>query len=326
MKKEVGIDIGNHSIKLIELEERKGHITLTKCFYLKITNGDKKSALKELLEQSKSTLKRAVTSIAGPSVIVRYIEMPPMKKEELKSAIKFEAEKYIPFHIDESIIDFAILNKTSIGTQRILLVAAKRQDVINLIEFLKEFGLEPAAIDIDSLAVLNSFRHTKVETTQDNVYALVNIGARFSNMNILIGQDLYFTRDIILGGMDITTRIKDGFGIGFDEAELLKIEPRDKREDVARTIIPVLEKLASQIKLSLDYFETQYGRNVDRLYVSGGSSYLFNMVDFLKEGLGIDVIMWNPFEGITALDLPDEARHLPAQFAVAMGLALREVV
>ena len=325
MKKTVGIDIGTYSAKLVELENRKGRPTLTKCAMARVTNGDKKTALESLLSQAKLTLKRVNVSLSGPSVIVRYIDMLPMRKDELDSAIRFEAEKYLPFNISESTVDCAVLDKTSSGSQRVLLVAAKRGEVDSLLELFKEFGLEIGAIDADSFAFFNSFDSANPgNRKEEQAYALINIGARFSNMNIAAKDTLYFTRDIFWGGADISKRIKDAMGLGMDEAERIKQDPTEKREEVVSVIAPALEKLTQQIRMSFDYFETQVGRSIEKIYISGGTSYLFNVVDFLKENLHVDVMMWNPFEGIAMDGVFEEIARHPAMFTVAVGLALRK--
>lgn len=325
MKRTVGIDIGTYSAKLVELENRKGRPTLTKCAMVRITNSDRKTALKSLLSQAKLTLKRVNVSLSGPSVIVRYIEMPPMRKDELDSAIRFEAEKYLPFNIKESTVDCTVLDKTSSGSQRVLLVASKREKVNNLLEFFKGFGLEIGAIDADSFAFFNSFDNANSgKRKEEQAYALINIGARFSNMNIATKGTLYFTRDLFWGGADISKRINDVMGLGMEEAERVKQSPGEKREEVVRVISPALEKLIQQIRMSFDYFETQVGRNIEKIYISGGTSYLFNIVDFLKENLHVDVMMWNPFEGIAIDGVFEEIARHPAMFTVAVGLALRK--
>ncbi len=325
MKKTVGIDIGTYSAKLVELENRKGRPTLTKCAMVRISNGNRKTALKDLLSQAKLTLKRVNVSLSGPSVIVRYIEMPPMRKDELDSAIRFEAEKYLPFNISESTVDCVVLDKTSSGSQRVLLVAAKREEVNNLLELFKEFGLEIGAVDADSFAFFNSFNSANPgNRKEERACALINIGAKFSNMNIAAKGALYFTRDIFWGGADISKRINDAMGLGTEEAEKVKQGPGEKREEVVSVITPALEKLTQQIRMSFDYFETQVGRNIEKIYISGGTSYLFNIVDFLKENLHVDVMMWNPFEGIAIDGAFEEISRHPAMFTVAVGLALRK--
>lgn len=321
--KSAGIDIGNHSIKLIELDNKKGKLELTKSAINFIGKGGVKAALQDLLSISKLSLKRVNISLSGPAVIVRYIEMPAMKNEELKSAIKFEAEKYLPFKIKDSIIDCAVLDKTGSGSMRVLLVAAKKMEVDHLLKLFAEVGLEVSTIDADSFAFLNAFQRSKNGEKDEASYGLVNMGAKFSNINIVTKGEAYFTRGILWGGLDITERIKDAMGVEFDEAEALKIKPSEKREEVVSIITPVLERLSSQIRISLDYFESQFGKSVEKLCVSGGTAYLFNIVDFLKDNLGVEVVMWNPFEGITITDAINEIEKTPALFSVAVGLALR---
>src|SRR3989338_7817509 len=121
-------------------------------------------------------------------------------------------------------------------------------------------------------------------------------------MNIAGKGYPYFTRDILWGGIDITNRIMESLKLNADEAEALKHEPGERITELSGTIIPSLEKFISEVRMSFDYFETQSGKNVERLYISGGTAYLFNMRDFLKEGLGIEVTLWDPFEGI---EIPD---------------------
>ncbi|MBU4590033.1 MAG: pilus assembly protein PilM [Candidatus Omnitrophica bacterium] len=324
MGRVIGIDIGTHSIKAIELENKMGHFDVVKCAISRVKGNDVKEVLKKLLAAARFSSRRVNVSLSGPSVIVRYIEMPSMRHDELRSAIKFEAEKYIPFSISESVIDFASLDKTSSGSQRVLLVAAKKSVVAGLLELFKGVGLEVNGIDVDSFAFLNAFQRGRVEEKDDAACALINTGERFSNMNIAEKGNVYFTRDVLWGGSDITKRIKDAMAVGLDEAEAMKKKPGEKREEVVAAIAPVLDKLASQVRMSFDYFESQFGRGVEKVYVSGGSSYLFNMVDFLKDSLGVSVAMWNPLEGIRTSGAIEEMDKTPALFSVAMGLALRK--
>ena len=327
MIRPVGVDIGTNSIKLIELQDKKGKFELLKCAANTISGKDVKTSLKDLLALSKLSSKRANISLSGPSVIVRYIEMPPMNKEELRSAIKFEGGKYIPFDINEAILDSAVLDKSLSGAaNRVLLVAAKKDRVNGCMEMFKDIGLDIASIDVDAMAILNSFQRLGMENKWESVYAMINIGARFANMNIINKGYPCFTRDIIWGGADLTSRIKELLGLSLDEAEALKRSPGERKTEIAGALTPALEKFISEIRVSFDYFETQFGKNVERLYISGGTACLFNMRDFLKEDLGTEIVLWNPLEGIEILDgsIDKSLINSPAQFAVAMGLAMRK--
>jgi len=328
MTRPAGIDIGTSSIKLIELQEKKDKLELIKCSVNAVNGPDPKTSVKDLLALTKLSAKRVNVSLSGQSVIVRYIEMPPMKKEELKSAIKFEAEKYIPFDIKDAIVDCAVLDKSVSGAgNRVMLVAAKKDRVNSYLEMFKEIGMDVATIDVDNMAVLNAFHRLGIESKQEGAYALINIGARFSNVSIAVKTQPYFTRDILWGGVDVSARIKDSLGLSAADAEALKRESRERKAEVGASVIPTLEKFISEVRMSFDYFDTQFGKSVERLYISGGGSYLFNLREFLKENLGIEVNQWNPLEGIEiSADVPGEdIKNYPGQFAVAIGLALRPV-
>ncbi|MCX5687143.1 MAG: pilus assembly protein PilM, partial [Candidatus Omnitrophica bacterium] len=241
--------------------------------------------------------------------------------------IKFEGGKYIPFDINESILDCAILDKSHLGNiNRVLLVAAKKDKVNSYREIFKEMDMEVVSIDVDTVAILNAFQRLNLEAKQESVYAMINIGAKFSNMNIITKGYPYFTRDIMWGGMDISSRIKELLGLSPNEAEILKCNPGEKKADIAGIIMPALEKFTSEIRMSFDYFETQFGKNIEKLYISGGTAYLFNMQDFLKNSLELEVILWNPFEGIKIIDdsVDNEFRNSSSKFTVATGLALRK--
>lgn len=327
MIRPAGIDIGNSSIKLIELQEKKGKLELLRCAANAVSGEDIEASLKDLLAFSKLSSKRVNIALSGPSVIVRYIEMPPMKKEELRSAIKFEGGKYIPFDVNEAILDCAVLDKSPAGNaNRVLFVAAKKDKVNGCMEVFKKMGLEIASIDVDAMAMLNAFQRLSLGPKQEGIYAMVNIGDKFSNMNIVANTYPCFTRDILWGGMDVSSRIRELLGVSMDEAEALKRSPGERKKEIAGIMTPALEKFTSEIRMSFDYFETQFGKNIEKLYISGGTAYLFNMPDFLKENLEIDVLLWNPFEGVKVLDetAGEEFKKNPGRFAVAMGLALRK--
>lgn len=325
MKRTVAIDIGTYSVKLVELENRKGQIGLARCGKTLIIKDDVKTAIKDLISLTKLHARHIIVSLSGPSVIVRYVDMPPMNKEELLSAIRFDAEKYIPFDINDAVVDCALLNKNASGITSVLVVAARKNRVIALVELFKEVGVIVDNVTSDSVALINAFQRIGLEKGAKHSYAVLNIGAVFSNLNIFLGENPRFTRDIIWGGIDLTTRIKDAKGISLEEAELIKSKPGDEAENLNLIIMPFLEKFASEVQMSFDYFEAQFGKQIERLYISGGSAYLFSIVDFLKDNLSMDVRLWNPFEGINTSEFTSdlEIKNTPAQFAVAVGLALK---
>src|SRR6266850_800395 len=106
----VGLDIGSSEVKAVELTEIGDQLMITGFGRAKVASKEGvRDAVSEALRRSGIKTKRVATAVSGRSVIVRYINMVSMSDEELKSALRFEADKYIPFELDEVVLDCARL-------------------------------------------------------------------------------------------------------------------------------------------------------------------------------------------------------------------------
>ncbi len=320
----VGIDIGVAFLKAVAIDKSKTPPELTAFSYQPLTK-DIIAAVKKATTKLGISNISVSTSISGPSVIVRIVEMPSMSERELKSAVKFEAEKYIPYKLDEVITDFVKLEELSGGKISVLLVAAKKSVVNNRIELLSGAGLTLRAIDIDSFAIMNAFLNSQKES-EDITCALIDIGAKITNINIVKGEQSYLTRDIQIAGNDITVAIAEKLNLEKDKAETLKINPADRKNEIAPIIKGVFYNLLNEIRLSFDFYENRYGKNVQKVYVSGGSSRLEGISDFMKDIISGDIVFWDPFSNINMGPKVDTAvlEPIKSSFAVAVGLGLRE--
>ena len=234
-KATVGLDIGSSIVKAVQLRRSGKGIELEKFGIAEIyPGGDKKAAaesvrelkiaaVRKALQSANISAKQAITAVSGESIIVRYIQLPDMPEDELKNALKWEAEEYIPFHIDEVNIDSIILGKAGEGGKvDVLLVSAKKELVNEHIDLVRAVGLTPLIIDVDSFAFLNCFE-VNYQPNPTDVIALINIGAEITSINIYIGGISRFSRDISIAGDTITTSIQSRLGISFVQAEEMKI-------------------------------------------------------------------------------------------------------
>ncbi len=285
------------------------------------------NAVKKAVEQADIKEKEAVSAVAGQSVIVRYIEMPHMSEEELAGAIKFEAEQYIPFELSNVELDYQILEEKmphSPDKMRILLAAAKKDLVKEHLSLLEGAALKAAAIDVDAFALINAFERIKSQAKEECV-ALINIGHSLTNINILRGGVPYFTRDVFLAGKDITEALAKKFGLEFSQAEKLKRERGKVMEaDTFNKALNLsLEELVGEIRLSFDYYENQaLEKNINHVFLTGGTSLLPQLDKFLSETLGVNVEIWNPFKDIGVSGGAKEWESVGPTLAIGLGLAL----
>ena len=349
----IGLDIGTNLIKVVELSESSdGKIKLVNIGREEISteNAEElepekklevtKSAIKRLFAARDFKSKKVAVSLAGDEIVIRYVKFPHMSKEELKSAIKYEAEQYIPFNIDEVVLDFQILGEETVGTEKKLdciLIAVKEIAVSKMIKLVESVGLEPSVIDCDVFAIQNAYE-TNYGVKENETVALINIGAKITSLNIFEDGITRFTRDIPFGGNIFTKDISREFKIDFISSEKLKRESaeiiieseeveltripdkEDKSFKVYESIISDANKLVAEVRRSFDFYEAQTKKRiVSKVFLSGGGSMIKNLDKFFTEKLKVAVEYHDPF--IKAGDKVDVAPI----FTVGFGLAIRGI-
>jgi len=338
----VGIDIGSSSVKLVQLAENRGAYQLRNVGILPLPSDaivdnslmDTTSiveTIKGLLKSLNSKAKEAVCSISGNSVIIRKINLPAMTPEELEDQISWEAEQYIPFDINDVNIDFEILDAdlTESGKMTVLLVASKKEIINEYVAVFNEAGLKLVVVDVDSFAVQNIFEQNYA-TSENEVVALINIGASIMNMNVVRGGVSLFTRDVQMGGNLYTDEIQRQFSISGEEAERAKItgELSDKLR-LHDTIARVNDTLSVEIMRSLDFYNsTAEEQKIGRIYLSGGCSKVANLSDAVSQRLGLPVEILNPLKNISYSEKefdPEYLQEIGPLVAVAAGLAMRRL-
>lgn len=330
-KTHIGVDIGSYAIKAVELSKEKDNFKIKNLAYVKVENPGSRDSLLQAIKESANKAnilnKEVNIAISGPSIIVRFIELPRMTGDELRNAISFEAEKYIPFSSDEVIIDHQLLIP-HLGDENkmlVLLVAAKKDLITERLNLLNEAGLSAGILDVSSFANINAFLLGGTSRKMDKIAALVDIGAKATDINIIDGDILYFTRNIQLGGNDITKVLSDARSVDLNSAEDMKVNPSLKASLVNEAIKPILHNIIDEIRLSFSYYENQSGKSIEEVFLTGGSSKVSNFYNMLKENLGVAVVPWNITEHMELAASVDNqlVDSIKDQLGVAIGLAAR---
>ena len=140
------------------------------------------------------------------------------------------------------------------------------------------------------------------------------------------GAESYFTREVYLGGHEITNAIAKRFGIEPFEGEQLKRQPGSREAEVAEAVLPSLEDLGNEIQLSFDYYENQSDSKVEEVFIAGGGSRVSGLEDVFERIFERRTMTWNPVEGFdlddSGLDHEALLECAPA-LGVAAGLAAR---
>ena len=345
-KKLAALDIGASSLKLAEVDRTPKGCTLQSYHQLPLPKGivyegvlEDPQALtakiKELLNISKVKRRNVVTSLSGNAVISQKVSFAEMGPNELRELIQDEASKYLPFdNMDDVNYDFQILGKNEFNAGQIdvMLVAAKTDVVDRFTHAIQKAGLNPVIMDVDSFA-LETMYEENYDFGNDEIVALVNIGASVTNINVVKNGVSILRRDFTMAGYNITADLQSNMELpGLEEAELKKVEgPQyDEPSDAFREhVLNAAEPILQEIERSIDYFRsTVGGGEISKILLSGGSARLFGFAEALSQRLNIITEIVNPFKHITYSKkqfTEEEMEKIGPAAAVCVGLALRMV-
>nr|HID59893.1 type IV pilus assembly protein PilM [Desulfobacterales bacterium] len=339
----IGLDIGSRTIKVAEVQHTK------RGYFLKnfgmvdlpfdaISEGSIKEpevvseTIKGLIRDLNIREQNVAVSVAGFSVIIKKISINKMSDEELSESIQWEAEQYIPFDIEDVNIDFEILgeNEQNPNMMNVMLVAAKKSIIDEYIDILQMSNLNPCVIDLDVFAMQNIYELNY--TSEDESVALIDIGANKMNINIIKGNISDFTRDVSIGGDQITREIASRLECTLEEAEDVKLgknEGKLSNDEIRDITTPIISGWCSEIRQAIDFFYSTFtDETISRIVLSGGGAQTPGFLELLAHETSLDVEVCNPFNAIEINQKRLDSNYLTRigpQATICMGLALRKV-
>jgi len=351
----LGIDLGSTSVKVALVKKSKRGYDLLNFGMVSlppdsIVDGMVENpeavvdGIKKLIQAEKlAGYRQCVFTISGQSVIIKKITVPLMSEDDLAESIQQEAEQYIPFDIEEVNVDFQVVKaegelpksgeKPPEGDDRqmdVLLVAAKKDIIRDQVALLQQAGLKPTVADLDVFALENSFE-LSMGLDVDDTFALVNIGATTTNINIVEQGITAFTRDMPAGGANITEAIQKGLSVPYVDADNIKLGhlPEGvKKNEVAILVRQGVSSLCKEISGSLDNFHKTSDGRVRRLYICGGGALMEGMESMMAKELGLECKLINPFKNLkinTKMFDPEYLETYGPMAVIAIGLATRMV-
>ncbi|MDP9395553.1 MAG: type IV pilus assembly protein PilM [Actinomycetota bacterium] len=344
----IGLDIGTSGVRAAELRFAKGETVLERFGQVALREGAVRdgevidtaavaSAIKDLWSHTRFSGKKVAIGVANQRVVVRQVELPWMPLAELRASLTFQVADLVPMPVDQALLDFQPLEEAEDGNGtrvwRGLLVAAARDTVMGNIAAVQAAGLEPVMVDLTSFAVIRALATPDHLGMGARTEALVDVGARVTNIVVHEGGVPRFVRILLAGGQDLTDAVAERMGVPALQAEALKQEIGVTGQVVAPDLAPaarVVESAAAgfvdEIRGSLDYYMASSGLPpVSKLRLTGGGSRLQGLADRLQAATRIPVERGNPLEslrlGSTGLSDAQLAFVEPLA-AVPVGLAL----
>lgn len=346
-KTSLGVDIGPANIKIVELVSSQGMAELLTYGAIDIGEDIMKSddrgsnekiaeALRDLLTKSKVKSRQVVSALPGFSVFNSVIKLPEMNESEIASAVKWEARRYVPFPIENMVLDWKQLKEeyqetskpkdlvNQRGEIRVLLTAAPKSLVNKYLEIFSIAGLKLKSLETESFALMRSLVGNDKSTI-----VVVNIGSTATDISVMSNGLPVLNRSFDIGGRAITSSIASSLNVGLDRAEQFKRDlslSSKMGDEVPDVIKPIIQSIANEIKNALSLYSESGGKAIEKIILTGGSSKLVTLPKYLKESLGLEVFLGNPWARIKyPKGIEQELKNISPMFSVCAGLALRDM-
>ncbi len=368
--KAFGLDISDLSLKIVSFEKKRDKLKLSSFGEKEIEPGIIIGGLVVKESELAENIVKAVEGVSGKKLKTKYviaslpeekaffqvIQVPLMEKEDLKSAIIYEAENYIPMPIEKVYLDFQIIpSKENSKHLNVLISAIPKNTVDSYLTSLKLAGLKPVALEVESLAIARSLIKDEL-TTEPTL--IIDLGATRTSFIIYSNHSLRFTSSIKVSSADFTKIISKNLGIETAEAEKLKIKyglekgvrlkngdsvnmetkketnAGRKRSEIFEALIPVLVDLTQQIKKHLRYYQSHTSRaqvgskeeGVSKILLCGGGSSLKGLPELLSQELKLPVELGNPWTNVSLKEnksKPKLSLENSLRYTTAIGLGIR---
>jgi type IV pilus assembly protein PilM len=284
------------------------------------------AAITRLLKDTGAKGRNVQIALPESRVFTRVIEVPALTDRELASAIKWEAEQYIPLPLDQVNLDYTVLRDAkATGTNKmdILLVAAPKLLLDKYLSILEFAQLSATRAETEIIA---SARALGRSLPNAKGVLIIALGAQTTDLAILRSGILFFTRSMAAGGDAITRAIAQGLEFTVIQAEEYKRTyglQSDKLEGkIVGATKPVMDSIIAETRRALAFYQERYKDPIQAVVLSGGSARLPGMVTYLAGTLGLEVQLGNPWVGITRDARFNVLTPEGPNFSVAVGLAL----
>lgn len=318
----------------------------------------------EVCHQAKVSSTKTITALPAYSVFSSILNLPTMSKKDLASAVQWEAKKVIPLPIEDMILDWKLLedfdsegmagehtsaldqgmskigsnivpkkskflqisSKTKKQYAKVLLTAAPKDLVKKYVDIFKVAGLNLLSLDTESFALIRALVGNDKSTLM-----LVDIGAVVTNISIVHDSVPVLNRSIEVGGLTITQAIANSLNVSLDRAEQFKYDigmsqNRLGQGSVPKTIETTLTPIVDELRYSLNLYKNKDKKNIEKVILTGGSSLLLNLPEYLSKVLDLRVFLGDPWARVI---YPEELKpvldEIGPRFSVAIGLAMRDI-
>ena len=354
----LGIDIGTASIKVVELMAGPNRTPRLVTYGRAEYTGDVMkvdaerdlqrivNTLRAICQQAHTTTTRACAALPTFTVFSSVITLPAMSEKELAAAIRWEARKFVPLPLEEMILDWKFLSsgpsappsttpepakdeakRSKPKNTRVLLTAAPQNVVKKYLAVFKGANLELLSLETEAFALERSLVGGAKE-----VVMVVDMGAVTTNICVIEDGIPILNRSIDVGGLTMTKAIAHNLNVDLKRAEQFKRDiglnaASAQATGIPRTLETTISPVINEIKYNFSLYQSQSTRPIEKIILTGGSSFLPQMPQYLENLFQVKVYVGDPWARVSyPLELKPVLDEIGPQFSTAIGLAMRPLL
>lgn len=332
----VGVDIGATSIKMCVLQKSKeGSFSLSALAQRSyeedllhdgsiINSSFVAREMKSMMAANSIKTRHAASALSSYSVITKRVSMPFLEKEALEESVRIEVENIIPFPLNEIYYSHYIMgmDEEKESMMNLLIVAAKKEIVDEYVSTFDQAGLDLAILDVDIFAVTNLVEN--IYKPKGFSVLAADVGASVTNIAIVKDPNIEFTREILIGGKQVTSEIAKSQNLTYKEAEERKLGRQGEAMPLLQDFV---SNVSSEINKTINFYvATKPRETVGKIYLAGGASRVAGLKDQIEMETGIEVGFLDPFLflGTGSPEGLDEAQASSASVALYLSTRREE--
>ncbi len=336
----LGIDIGDSSIKMVELKKRGKKIDLVNYGFtdfipnFKFSSSDDIDYLAKAIVKLKNELgiktSKATVSLPSFSVFSSVININNYDKKRLNERIVEEAKKVIPLPVEEMVLDWKVISQKNNGNGnnngiKVFMTGSPKKLIKKYIDVFKKANIFLSNLETETFSLIRSLLGNDPATVM-----LIELGGTSTNFSIVRKSIPFLNRSINISGQTITNQISEKMGVDKEQAEQFKFDlslsSEEKNGQMPKIVIESVEPIVTEIKYMLGLFSGGNGDKIEKIVLSGGGSLLFNFAQYLESQMNIKVVIGDPWFRVSCpVELKPVLDEVGPKLSVAVGLALRGI-
>ncbi|MDE2025013.1 MAG: type IV pilus assembly protein PilM [Patescibacteria group bacterium] len=335
-----GLDIGTTTMKAVWLDKVGTGYSLNSVYTMPtpargmmsespLDQEEVAQTITRIVEEAHISSRAVNLSLPESQVFTRIIDMPILSDKELSSAIYWEAEQYIPVPLNSITLDYRVLHRPepteSATKMTVLLVGAPTMLIDKYDHVLSLAGISIASLETEILSIIRSV----IIGDQHPPTLVANIGAMNTSLAIVRNNMVAFTYSIATGGIALSRSIAADFGFSFQQAEEYKkaygLVEGELGGKIGKATAPVLASILTEVRKAFAFYNEKFPTDpVQQIILSGGTAKLPGLNTFFANNSGIETVVANPWKVLNSQEVPEEILNDAPEYALAVGLAMRE--